>query len=57
MDPLGTRCQDELEHTRDLLEAMSVKKKGGGGKRWQGEPSDHNIGLTPVKREREGRTG
>lgn len=57
MDPLGSRCQIELEHTRDLLGAMSVKEKGGGGRRWQGMPLVDNAGLTPVTTEREGRIG
>lgn len=57
MDPLGSRYQDEPRHARDLLGEVSAKEKRGGGRRWHGQPSDHNAGLTPVKGEREGRTG
>lgn len=52
---LWGRCQDELEHARDLLGEMSMEEKGGGGRRWQGGPSDHHASLTPMKSKTEGR--
>lgn len=54
--PLRSKCQNKIICARDLL-SNTCKDKGRGHSRGLGEPSDCDVGLTPVKGKREGGTG
>ena len=47
--------QGGIWYARELLGATWMKDKGKSSRRRQGKPGDHKAGLTPGKREREGR--
>ena len=51
----GSKCQDRVRRARDLFGEMPVKDTGKREKSGQEKPSDHKVGLTPMKGERKGR--
>lgn len=46
---LGSRCDNKDKVAKDLLQVILEKQRVKGGNR-QGKPSDHSVGLAPMKR-------
>lgn len=47
---LGSRCDNKDKVAKDLLQVILVKSRGQE-REWAGKPSDHSVGLAPMKEE------